>query len=87
MSVGDENETFFIKVWKPLSTRCEEVESRRGMDTRRCASKDAGLQRGLNGESHINWRRERVQARTQRRWIVRSHVGRSILYKGAETSP
>ena len=33
-------------------------------DTRRYASKDAGLGRGWIGRSHIDWRRERVSART-----------------------
>ena len=32
--------------------------------TEQCASKDAGPQRGWIGGSYINWRRERVPART-----------------------
>ena len=41
-------------------TRCaiEEVESRRGVDTRRCASKDFGPNGELIEGSHIDWRRE-----------------------------
>ena len=31
---------------------------------RRCATKDAGPRMGWIGESHIDWRRERVSART-----------------------
>jgi len=51
--------------------------------------KDVG---GL-GESHIDWRRERISARTlgaEGGWIVRSHIGwgeQIILCKGVETSP
>ena len=63
-------------------------------DTRQCASKDVEPRRGWTGESHIDWRREQVSARTlglEGGWIVRSHVSwggkRSILYKGMETSP
>ena len=38
---------------------------RRGVDTRRCASKDAGPQSGwIWRRSHIDWRKERVSART-----------------------
>ena len=37
----------------------------RGVDTRWCASKDAGPQREwIWGRSHIDWRKERVPART-----------------------
>ena len=48
------------------------------MDTRRCASKDAGLRRVWIGGSHIDWGRERVLARKlgpEGGWIVRSHIG------------
>ena len=64
-----------------------------GVDTRRCASKDAGHKWGWTGGSHIDWRRERVPARTlgpEGGWIERSHIGwggeRNNLYKSVETS-
>ena len=65
-------------VSKPDTERCasEEAEPRRGVDMRRCASKDTGPQGG--GLWHIDWRRERVLARTlglEGVWIVRSHIG------------
>ena len=44
----------------------EEAEARRGVDTRRCASKDTGPRRRLIGRFHIDWRRERVLVRTLR---------------------
>ena len=50
-----------------------------GVDTRRCASKDAGSQRGwIWGRSHIGWRKKRVPAKTlgpEGGWIVMSHIG------------
>ena len=60
------------------------------MDTKRCASKDVGSRTVWIGESHINWKRERVPARTlaPKGWIVRSHIDwgeeRNIIYKGVE---
>ena len=37
----------------------------KGVDTRRCASKDAGpLREWIWGRSHIDWRKERVPTRT-----------------------
>ena len=54
-------------------------------------AKTLGLEGGGFEESHINWRRERVSASPERRWIVKSHIGwggeRSTLYKGVKTSP
>ena len=47
--------------------RCADflVVPRRGIDTRQYASKDAGPRRGVDlGRSHIDWRKERVSART-----------------------
>ena len=45
---------------------------------RRCANKDAGPQRGwIWSGSHIDWRNERVPARTlglEGGWIVMSHI-------------
>ena len=36
-----------------------------GLDMRRCASKDAGLNRGgFGGGSHVDWKKERVPAKT-----------------------
>ena len=96
----EENETPFIRVWKPVPSqrflktlrespkrtiyasggpgplqmvsepdtgRCasEEAVSRRGVDTRWYASRDAGPERGVDlVGSHIDWRKERVPART-----------------------
>ena len=62
---------------------------------RRCASKDAGPQRGwIWGRSHIDWIKEQVPARTlgpEGGWIVMSHIGwggeQITLYKGVETFP
>ena len=43
----------------------EEVVPRRGVDTRRCASTDTRPKGGWIWQgSHIDWRRERVLART-----------------------
>ena len=49
--------------------------------------------KGVDWGSHIDWRMERVPARTlgpKGGWIVRSHIGwggeRNILHKGVETS-
>ena len=88
-SVGEENEAFFIRVWKPLPS-IRVLKTLRGnpkriisasgvlgliqmlseLDTRRCASEDAGL---------------------EGRWIVRSHIcwggERNIFYKDVEISP
>ena len=65
-----------------------------GVDTRRCASKDAGLRRGVDwGVPH---RLEKgtsasEDAGPRRGWIVRSYIGwggeRNILYKCMETPP
>ena len=56
------------KMVSELDTRlCASKETlpRRGVDTRQCASKDAGPQRGwIWRGSHIDWRKERVSART-----------------------
>ena len=53
--------------------------SKKGVDMRRCASKDVGSQRGVDlVGSHIDWRKERVPARilgSERGWIIRSHIG------------
>ena len=44
---------------------CQGDYSLKGVDTRRCASKDAGPKRGWIWQgSHIDWRKERVPART-----------------------
>ena len=54
-------------VSEPDTGRCASLLAvpRRGVDTRRCASKDTGPQRGVDlGRSHIDWRKERVPART-----------------------
>ena len=49
----------------------------RWVDTRQCASKNAGPQRGwIWGRSHIDWRNERVTSRTvnpEGGWIVMFH--------------
>ena len=49
----------------PDTEKCanEEDESRRGVDTRQCASKDVEPYGGWIRGSHINWRSERVPAR------------------------
>ena len=66
-------------VLKPDIGRCasKEAEPRRGVDTRRRASKE-------NGTSVSE------DARPRRGWIVRSHIGwrgeRNTLYKGVEIS-
>ena len=65
------------------------------VDMRRCASKDAGPQRGwIWGRSHIDWRKERGPARTlgpEGGWIVKSHIGwggeQTTIYKDVETFP
>ena len=67
-------------VSEPDTRQCasEEVEPRRGVDTRWCANKDAGPLVGWIRGSHVDWRRERVPARTlepEGGWIVRSHIG------------
>ena len=36
----------------------------KGVDTRQCASKDAEPRKGVDWESHIDWRREQVPTRT-----------------------
>ena len=75
--------------------RCasEEIERRRGVETKRRASKDVGPQRG--GELGVPRRLEKgmsakEDARFKGGWIVRSHIGwgreQNILHKGVETS-
>ena len=66
----------------------------RGVDTRRCASKDVGHRRGVDlVVSQIDWIKERVSARTlgpEGGWIVISHIGwggeQNIFY-GVKTFP
>ena len=60
-------------------------------DTGQCASEETEPQRRVD---HIDWRKERVPARTQgleEGWIVKSHISwgreRNTFYKGMETSP
>ena len=57
----------------------EEVVPRSGVDKRWCVSKDTGPRRGwIWWRSHIDWRKERVPARTlgpEGGWIVTSHIG------------
>ena len=63
------------------------------VDTRQCASKNAGPQRGVDlGAVHIDWRNKRVPARTlgpEEGWIVMSHIGwrgeQITIYKRVET--
>ena len=68
-------------VSEPDTGRCASLLTvpRTGVDMRQCASKDARPQRRwIWGRSHIDWRKERVLARTlglERRWIVMSHIG------------
>ena len=68
-------------VSEPDTRRCVSLLALpwRGVDTRRCASKDAGPQGRWNWVlSHIDWRKERVSARTlgpEGGWIVMSHIG------------
>ena len=52
----------------------------KGVDMRQCANKDVGLRRGEDWESHIDWKREWVLARTlapkeSRLWDLTSHGG------------
>ena len=54
-----------------------------------CASKDAGPQVGGLG-SHINWRRERMPARTlgsEGGWSVRSHIGETFFIRAWNALP
>ena len=54
-------------VLKPDIGRCASLLAvlRRMVDTRQCASKDTGPQRGwIWGQSHIECRKDRVSART-----------------------
>ena len=84
-------------VSEPDTGRCVSLLAvpRRGVDTRRCASKDAGPKGGwIWRRSHIDWRKERVPARTlgpEGGWIVMSHInwGREqiTIYKGVDTFP
>ena len=65
--------------------------SPKGVDTRRCANKDAGPKGGGFGEGPtLNGERNECQG-LERGWIVRSHIGwggeLNTLYKGVETSP
>ena len=84
-------------VLEPDTGRCasEEIVPRRGVDTRRCASKDSGSWREVDlvGVPH---RLEKgmsasEDARPWRGWIVISHIGwggeRNTLYMGVGTSP
>ena len=64
------------------------------LGTERCANEDIKPRMRWIVKSHINWRRERVPAKTlgpEKGWIVRSHIvwrgEQSILYKGVKTSP
>ena len=59
----------------------------KGVGMRRCASKDTGPKGGwIWGRSHIDWRKERVPARTL---APLSHTGwrgeQTSIYKGVET--
>ena len=84
-------------VSEPDTGRCVSLLAvpRKGVDMMRCASKDVGTQRGVDlGRSHIDWRKERVPARTlgpSGGWIVMSHVGwggeQTTIYMGVETFP
>ena len=53
-------------VSEPDTGRCVSLLAipRRGVDTRRCASKDAGPKGGGFGGGLTSWRKERVLART-----------------------
>ena len=70
----------------------EEAKPQREVDTRRCASKDTGLEGGGLGVPH-RLEKGPSSARTlgpEGGWIGRSHIGwrgeRNILYKGVEIS-
>ena len=86
-SVGEENETFFIRVWKSLL-------SRRVLKTLRGSPKGK-TQRGqylLQMVSELDTGRcASEDSGPQGGWTVRSHIEwkgkRSIPYKGVETSP
>ena len=53
-SSGEENETFFIKVWKPLPSK-RVLKTLRGSLKRKAL---AGLQRGWIVRSNVSWRGE-----------------------------
>ena len=64
--------------WYQSQTPGDVLVRRLSLEGRWCTSKDAGSQSRWIGESHINWRRERVTMRTlglEERWMVRSHNG------------
>ena len=48
--VWEVNKSSFIRVWKPSLGRCASLLAvlQRGVDTRRCASEDAGVRRGVD---------------------------------------
>ena len=67
--------------------------SPKGVDTRRCASKDAGPQRGVDLGA-VPHRLEEGKSASEdagprRGWIVMSHIGwggkQTTIYKGVET--
>ena len=84
-------------VSKPDTRRCVSLLAvpRRGVDTTRCASKDAGSQKGMDLGA-VPHRLEEGKsasedARPRRGWIVMSHIDwgeeQTTIYKGVETFP
>ena len=86
-----------VRLVGPHTGRCVSLLTvpRRGVDMRRCASKNAGPQRGVN-LGVVPHRLEEGKSASEdtgprRGWIVMSHIGwggeQITLYKGVETFP
>ena len=84
-------------VSEPVTGRCVSLLAvpRRGVDTRRCASKDAGPQRGMD-LGVVPHRLDKGMSASEdagprRGWIVMSHIGwggeQITIYKGVEIFP
>ena len=90
-SVEEENETFFIRVWKSLPN----FEGKPKQESpKRTISVSGGLVLARRLSLEEGWTQGSVPTRTlgsEGGWIVRFHISWgeewSILYKGVETSP